>query len=97
MATFGFRGSTRMREIAYDCGKPARTQWRPLSVLRQTPSPYEASLRGADSPVPAHTTFGWFGAIATAPIAPTESAGHTSCQERPPFSVLKTPPPAEPR
>ncbi len=54
-ATFGLRGLTSIREIEYECGSPSHFQCAPPSVVRQTPSPYDASLRGADSPVPTQT------------------------------------------
>src|SRR5579872_589118 len=94
---FGSCGSITILEIAYESGKPALRQCAPPSRVTQTPSPYDASFRTADSPVPAHTVCGSPGATAIAPIAATAPRGHTFCHDSPPFVVLNTPASAAPK
>ena len=60
------------------------------------PSPYDASLRGFDSPVPTHTSFVSAGEIAMAPIEPTSCLSNTGFHVVAAFVLRHTPPPAAP-
>src|SRR3989440_12787835 len=60
------------------------------------PSPTETLLRTQLSPVPAHTTLGFVGSIATAPIDCTAALSKTGLKVVPPFTDFQTPPLAEP-
>src|SRR3954466_10639932 len=60
------------------------------------PSPYDTELRVHDSPVPAHTVFGFFGSMAMAPIDCTGCLSKTGLNVVPPFTHFHTPPLAAP-
>src|SRR5438876_11059050 len=60
------------------------------------PSPTETLLRVHDSPVPAHTTFGFFGSTVTAPIDWTGCLSKIGLYVVPPLTDFHTPPEAEP-
>ena len=60
------------------------------------PAPIETLLRVHDSPVPAHTTLGFFGSTVTAPIDWTRSLSKTGLNVVPPFIDFHRPPLAEP-
>ena len=60
------------------------------------PLPIETLARRKVSPVPAQTTLGSDGAIASEPIEDTGWSSKTGCQETPPSTVLKMPPDAAP-
>src|SRR5215471_3807706 len=60
------------------------------------PSPTETLLRVHDSPVPTHTTFGFFESIAIAPIDCTGCLSNTGRNVVPPFTDFQTPPLAAP-
>src|SRR5687768_15368937 len=58
------------------------------------PSPHDELRRLFDSPVPTHTTSGFDGATATAPIDETRCASNSGVQVTPLFVVFHTPPAA---
>src|ERR1041385_472654 len=60
------------------------------------PSPIETLLRTQLSPVPAHTTLGLVGSVATAPMDCTAALSKTGLKVVPPFADFHTPPLAEP-
>src|SRR5215467_1914557 len=60
------------------------------------PSPTETELRIHASPVPAQTTFGSFGSIASAPIDCTSCLSNIGWNVVPPFCDFHTPPLAAP-
>ena len=68
----------------------------PASRLRNTPRPTLTELRGAASPVPTQTTFGFFGDTAMAPIEETGWSSKTGVQVSPPSTDFQTPPAAPP-
>src|SRR5580698_5076982 len=59
------------------------------------PSPTETLFRTQLSPVPAQTTLGFFGSIATAPIDCTPALSNTGLNVVPPFTDFQTPPLAD--
>src|SRR5256885_173379 len=66
--TSGLAGSITIRVICPTSPRPMNCQLLPASGDMKTPRPSTTSLRGFPSPVPTHTTFGFEGASATAPI-----------------------------
>src|ERR1035441_790320 len=59
------------------------------------PSPIETLFRTQLSPVPAQTTFGFLGSMATAPIDCTPALSNTGLKVLPPFTDFHTPPPPD--
>ena len=57
-----------MRVICPTSPRPMNRQLLPASGDMNTPRPSTTSFRGFPSPVPTHTTFGFDGASAMAPI-----------------------------
>src|ERR1700681_698597 len=97
IARFGFLGSTRIFEMSAVSARPACVQCFAPSRVSHTPSPYDTSLRGFDSPVPTQTVRSSLGAIEIAPIAPNlDAPSQTDANDVPPSVDLKTPPPAPP-
>src|SRR6267378_2546991 len=68
----------------------------PAKTFFQFLPPTETLLRTQLSPVPAHTTLGFVGSIATAPIDCTAALSKTGLKLVPPFTDFQTPPLAEP-
>jgi len=60
------------------------------------PSPIDTLLRIHASPVPTHTTLGFFGSMVTAPIDCIGCRSKTGLNVVPPFTDFHTPPLAEP-
>ncbi len=71
-------------------------QLLPASGDMKTPRPSTTSFRGFDSPVPTHTTLGFEGASARAPIDDVGWSLNTASHESPPSVVFHTPPAAAP-
>src|SRR6266702_5600222 len=94
--TFGSNGSITMRVICPTSPKPMNCQLRPASGDMNTPRPSTTSLRGLPSPVPTHTTLGFEGAMATAPLDAVGWSLNTASQESPPSVVFHAPPAAAP-
>src|SRR5882724_9312691 len=69
----GLAGSITIWETWPTSLSPMNCQLLPASGDMKTPRPSTTSFRGFDSPVPTHTTFGFEGASATAPI---DAVGH---------------------
>src|ERR1017187_9499190 len=59
------------------------------------PSPIETLFRTQLSPVPAQTTLGFFGSMATAPIDCAPALSNTGLNVVPPFTDFHTPPLAD--
>src|SRR5215467_11453122 len=66
--TFESRGSTTIRAMCSVFFNPTLRHVRPPSSLLYTPSPYDTLRWLLFSPVPTHTTDGFFGSIVMAPI-----------------------------
>src|SRR6266496_956800 len=64
----------------------------PPSSDRYTPSPYPTLRWLLFSPVPTHTTSGFFGSTATVPIEYDGCASNTGVHVVPAFTVFHTPP-----
>src|SRR5579864_2518348 len=90
-AVDGSCGDTRILEIANASSSARCIHVAPPSVETQTPSPYEASLRGFASPVPTQIVLRSDGATASAPIAATGFCPQTSDHVAPPSVVFQTP------
>src|SRR5207302_1910723 len=71
---------------------PIAFQVVPPSPERNTPRPHEEELRLFASPLPTHTTCGFFCHTATAPIDATGCLSNTGFQVVPALVVLNTPP-----
>ena len=94
--TSGSAGSITMRLICPTSPRPMNCQLLPASGDMKTPRPSTTSLRGLPSPVPTHTTFGFEGARASAPIDAVGWSLNTASHESPPSVVFHTPPAAAP-
>src|SRR5205807_10313684 len=92
----GSAGPITLRVICPASPRPTRCQLSPASGDMMLPRPSTTSLRGFPSPVPTHTTFGFEGASATAPIDAVGWSLNTASHESPPSIVFHTPPAAAP-
>src|SRR6267378_1413837 len=85
-------GCGMTREIVDVASRPMDFQVAPPSPERNTPRPHEEELRLFASPVPTHTTSGFFCHTATEPIEATGCLSNIGFHVVPAFVVLKTPP-----
>src|ERR1041385_307066 len=85
-------GSIRTFPMWFEFLSPLLLQLFPPSVDLYTPSPYPTLRWLLFSPVPTHTTRGFFGSTATVPIEYDACASNTGVQVVPAFTVFQTPP-----
>src|ERR1043166_1966497 len=85
-------GSIRTFPMWFEFLSPLLLQLFPPSVDLYTPSPYPTLRWLLFSPVPTHTTSGFFGSTATVPIEYDAWASKTGVQVVPAFTVFHTPP-----
>src|SRR5690349_11695443 len=84
-------GSHTMRAMLAVASSPMFFHEPPPSSERYTPLPQPEELRPFASPVPSHTSSGFFWNTATAPVLATASVSNTACQVVPWLFVLNSP------